>query len=392
MGIMDRPTILEINLSALKHNINEIRKIIGPDRAIFSVVKADAYGLGAHAIAPQLERLGVNGFSVATCREGVQLRESGVTLPILIMGGMYAGEGSLVSRYDLMPAVYSEENIEAVATEARRRKATFKIHLKINTGMNRLGVQPNRIEAAIGLIRKLGGLELVGVFSHLAEAHPDGSILQDNQIAIFEESLEILRRLKIEPRWIHLSASSGVISSAGKKGLYNAVRPGILMYGSLSDTELIKRLNVRPVISLVSEIVQLRRVEAGQRISYSGTYTTECESLLAVIPMGYADGLPRSLSNKGDVLVHGLRAPIRGRVCMDMTIIDVTDIPDVALGDQVIVFGSQDGASVPLEEVAAKAGTIPYEIITGVSLRVPRMYRLNGLTVNSGRNSAEEKG
>jgi alanine racemase len=371
---VSRPTILTVDLDALRHNFNVIRAQAGDGVGVWPVVKADAYGLGSVPIAQALQQYGAAGFGVATTAEGVLLRDGGITAPVLLLGGIYPGEGPMVERYRLTSVVHSLPNLMETAAEARRLGATFDVHLKVDTGMNRLGVRPEAVEGAVLAMRESGRLRLSGVLSHFADSDPVYTAAAIAQLDRFEAALATIARTGENPRWIHLANSAGLIAARGGRGLFNAVRPGILLYGSVKNPDADGLLPVRPVATLRTEIVLIRPIAAGERVSYGGTWTAPRVSTIAVLPLGYADGLRRDLSNKGEVLVRGKRAPIVGTVCMDMVMVDVTDVPGAAVGDPAIVFGAQDGATIPLEEVAAKAGTIPYEILTGIHWRVPRIY------------------
>ena len=371
---MIRPTRMRIDLDALEHNLRTIRELVGDPVHIWAVVKADAYGLGAPPIALHLERWGVHGFGVASCEEAIRLRSGGVTSPIIVLGGIYPGEGSVARLHRLTPVVYSERNLEETAVEARRAGTVFDVHLKINTGMNRLGIQPEDVGAAVAKLRETGNLNMTGVMSHLAESDIAFSEHTESQVARFQAVLDTLESLGALPREIHLANSAGIIASREGRGIFNGVRPGILLYGSVPDPALAGRVPVRPVVTLATRIRQLRRLGPGERISYGGIFVTRRESLIAVLPAGYADGLTRALSDKADFLIRGRRAPIAGRVCMDLTMVDVTDIPGVSVGDEAVLFGGQEDHSIGIEEVAAKAQTAPYEILTSINDRVPRIY------------------
>ena len=371
---MPRPTILTIDLDALRHNYVAIRARVGAEIAIWPVVKADAYGLGSVPVAQHLQLCGAAGLCVATTAEGILLRDGGVTAPILILGGIYPGEVPMAARYRLTPVVHSFPNLHETATEARWLGTVLDVHLKVDTGMSRLGVATDDVEQAALAIRESGHLRLTGVLSHLADKARDFSVAGGDQLTRFEAALTTLARLGERPTWVHLSASGGILASQDGEGLFNAVRPGILLYGADPSPDLAGILPIRPAVTFQTEIILLRQIAAGERVSYAGTWVAPRPSVIAVLPLGYADGLRRVLSNTGEVLVRGRRAPIVGRVCMDMTMIDVTDVPGAAVGDPAVVFGRQGGATIALGEVAAKAQTVPYEILTGIHWRVPRIY------------------
>lgn len=368
---------LVIDLLALEHNYNWVRRKVGHGVAVWAVVKANAYGLGAVAVAQHLERLGVNGLCVATLDEAVELREGGIISPILVMGGIFPGDGPRVVQYEISPVVYSMKNLEETAAEARRTNRVFGIHFKVDTGMSRLGFQEHEVEPALARLRELGTLKVVGLMSHLAEADPEFSVHTNAQIARFEAISKQVEQLGFRPAFRHLAASSGVIASKGSMGLFNMVRPGIVMHGSVPNFDLKALVPTKPVATLCTEIMQIKHLGIGERVSYGGTFVTKRETVIGVTPIGYADGVPRLLSNTGHMLVRGRRVPIAGNVCMDMTMIDVTDVPGVSVGDEAVVFGAQQGGEIPLEEVAGQARTNAYAVLTRIGRRVRRIY-VNG--------------
>lgn len=354
---------------------------------IWGVLKADAYGHGAPAVARTLERAGIGGLCVALLEEGLELRAAGITVPILVMGGYYGPhhrglEEALEGR--LTPVLYHAEQIEALARLARDRDAgPLAFHLKFDTGMARLGASRHAADELLGLVSHTQGVAMTGLMSHLACADSSDAEPTLAQLRLFESIVRAAKARGLAPRHCHVANSAGAIAFAASR--FDAVRPGIALYGvspfEAPPTEQIEPIasDLRPVMRVRSEIVALRTVADGERVGYGHTWRAEGERRIATIPMGYADGLSRALSNRGHVVVRGRRAPIVGIVSMDLTTVDVTDIPGAALGDEVVFLGTQDGplgsAQVTSEEIAKLLGTIPWEVVTSISRRVPRFYR-----------------
>ncbi|MBZ0270745.1 alanine racemase [bacterium] len=366
-----RPTFARIDLDALEHNFRVIRRRLGEDIGIISVVKADAYGHGAVPIAANLERLGASGFAVAFCEEGVQLREGGITKPILVLGGIYIGEAQKASYYDLTPVLFSRENAEETAREVRRVGRRLAVHLKVDTGMNRIGMRPEEAEDVLRLVRESEVLDAQGLLTHLATVSPDLGDSYWRQVTAFRDVVDRLTPMMDKPQ-VHMANSAAVL--AAPRPPFNAVRVGKAMLGAYPGDAFRGMLPLRPVLSLGTQITHLNAIRAGEAVSYEGTFVAGRETLVATIPMGYADGLNRKLSNTGEALVRGQRARIIGNVCMDMTMLDVTDIPGVAAGDPVVLIGRQGDGEINVHEVARHCGTIPYEIFTNINHRVARVY------------------
>lgn len=380
-----RPTRAEVNLAHLRHNLRVVERAIhdqaGEKAAIWGVLKADAYGHGAPAVARTLERAGIPGLCVALLEEGLELREAGIRIPILVMGGYYGprleGLEAMIEQ-GLLPVVYEPNQIERIATITRLRadgQPSVRVHLKVDTGMGRLGSARRDVDAMLEAFRKYPEVRLEGLMTHLACADGDDLESTLDQLRRFQEVEAKTRAAGLSPRVRHAANSAGLLRIAGSQ--LDMVRPGIALFGvpprrgSASD--------LRPVMRVRTEIVALRTIEQGDRIGYGHTWEAQRASVIATIPMGYADGLSRHLSNKGHVLVRGARAPIVGTVSMDLTMIDVTDVPGARLGDEAVVLGDQEGplgrGLIGVDEIAEHAGTIPWEVLTSISRRVPRFYR-----------------
>lgn len=369
-----RPTRAEVNLGNLRHNLRVLRK--STPAGIYAVLKADAYGHGAPAVARTLERAQVDGFAVALLEEAIELRNAGITRPVLVMGGYYGKAWDEVLASNVTPVIYDAAQIEGLALAVRYAGAAPVLaHVKIDTGMSRLGVRPNELTRILDALHRFPEVKLDGLMTHFACADDRAGSSVHDQLRIFDRATAVVRENGFTPRVRH-AANSAALLLGTADGL-DIVRPGIALYGVAPTSGVGEDL--RAVMRVRSEIVALRDLEIGESAGYGWSWTAQRPSVLATVPIGYADGLPRALSNKGHFLVRGHRAPIVGAVSMDMVMIDVTDIPAAALRDEVVVLGSQDGPqgrlSVTTEDLAAWAGTIPWEILTNVSRRVPRFYR-----------------
>jgi alanine racemase len=368
-----RPTRAEVSLEHLRHNLTELARVA--QVPVWAVLKADAYGHGAKAVARTLERAGARGFCVALIEEGIELREAGILAPILVMGSHYTSAWAELLRHQLTPVLSRIDQIEALAEEVRERGgAAFGVHVKIDTGMARLGVPLSELaDFAAALVRR-PELRLDGVMTHFASAESD-ALFVGQQLALFERGTELLARMGLVVRMRHAANTAALL--AHPQARLDLVRPGIGLFGMAPG--IVGTEGLRPVMRVRSEVISLRSLSRGASVGYGATFRAARESRIATIPMGYGDGLSRALSNRGHVLVRGRRALIAGAVSMDLTSVDVTDIPGVQIGDEVVVLGSQEGPlgsdTVSAEQIAAQTGTIAWEVLTAVSRRVPRFYR-----------------
>lgn len=375
-----RPTRAEVNLAALRHNLRVVVKHAGAAK-VWPVLKADGYGHGAPAVARTLERAGAQGFCVALLEEAVELRDAGIRTPILVMGGYYGGAYEEIVERGVIPVVYDVAHLEGLARAARSLGRRVEAHLKVDTGMARLGLRLDDLERFAQKLATLDGVTITALMTHLACADGDDEETTE-QIARFEEATARLARVGIAPGVRHAANSAALLRG---QAIFDAVRPGIAIFGVSprvppnvrAGTPLTAEL--RPVMSVRSEIVDLRTIEPGESVGYGALFVAKRKTRIATIPMGYADGLSRQLSNKGHVLVRGKRAPIVGAISMDMSMVDVTDHPGIELRDEVVVLGVQDGPlgkdAISADEVASHAGTIAWEAMTSISRRVPRFYR-----------------
>lgn len=369
-------TWAEIDLSCLKHNYLALRELLPRGCRFLGVVKANAYGHGAVPVAKKLEELGADYLGVASLDEGAELREAGIRLPILILGHTSPAYADDLLRYDITQTVFDLEEAALLSAAAEKAGKKLKVHVKADTGMSRLGVlcDEEHMDAAaetIAAICSLNGLKPEGIFTHFAVADTD----EEYTMRQFTRFLAILDRL--EKRGVtfqirHCAASSAVLNYPCTH--MDMVRPGIALYGHYPSDGMEALCPLMPVMELKTRVAAVRALPAGTSVSYGCTHTLERDSRLAVLPIGYADGFFRLFSDRLEVLVHGQKASITGRICMDMCMIDVTDIPDVKEGDVVTVYGAEGGAVQPIENGAGLVGTIQYELLCAVSQRVPRIY------------------
>ena len=371
-----RPTIAEIDLSALRHNYQEVTKIIPADFGILAVVKADAYGHGFMDIAMELEKLGVTAFGVAFLAEGIQLRKSGIDRPILILGGVYPGQEKKCIGFNLSTAIFSLEQARLLNYVAGKMFRKAKVHVKIDTGMGRLGIPHDEASAFFSRLRGMKHLELEGIISHFASADEldeDGRQFTARQVEAFARVVAQARSEGFAPRYVHIANSAAAFSL--DLPFCNMVRPGIALYGALPSADFAGRMDLWPVMHLKSRVAMLKWVEPGTSISYARRYVAAGKTLVASVPVGYADGYRRSLTNRGEAIVRGKRAKVAGTVCMDWIMLDVTHVEGVAVGDEVVLLGcDREGNCIRAEELAAWSGTIPYEVFCCISKRVPRVY------------------
>ncbi len=370
-----RPTWAEINLESLAFNFRSVKSFVGEKINYLAVVKADAYGHSAGDCARRLEREGVDWFGVAIPEEGLELRKIGITKPILCLGSFWKGQENLLIEAALTPVVYRTEQLDLLNRACAVRRVVADVHIKIDTGMGRIGVRVDEFSNFVQQFSNYRNLKVQGIMTHFAAAdNLNENDFTAQQIERFEECVKIAARCGINPFYLDLANSPGAIVHPQARG--NLVRLGGVLYG-LGDDVLPKNVSapeLKPVMSVKTEITHLKKVLAGETLGYSRTFETKRDSLIATIPIGYEDGLPRILSNRGRVLVNGIFAPIVGRVSMDWTIVDVTDAPDTKIGDQVVVIGEQNNLHLRASELAELSETISYEITCGINRRVPRIY------------------
>jgi alanine racemase len=376
--ILDGRTWAEVSLAALGENFHAIQKHVGQNVTICGVVKADGYGHGAVECARALESDGAEWLGVTDAAEGLALRGAGVTARILLMTGIWKGEEDGIVAQNLTPTIWEPWHIETLERAARKREMVLPVHLKIDTGMHRLGAPKDALPRLCEMLSASKHLSLEGVSTHFASAEVLDAQDALRQMKCFEEGLAVLQNYRLRPSLVHMGNSAAM--SARPDTWKTMVRPGIALYGySLAFTRggepaAVVPLPLRPVLSWKTRVLTVKEVAAGQAIGYMGTFVTKERSRIAVLPVGYADGYPRLLSNRARVIVGGEYAPVVGRVSMDLTIVDVSHIRGVAVGDEVILIGRDNGKSVDAVELARLCESVPYEILCGLSQRVPRVY------------------
>jgi alanine racemase len=371
-----RPTWAEINLDNLRHNFRVMRQALGADVSIMAAVKADAYGHGAVKCARALEDEGAEWFGVALPEEGLQLREAGIRRPVLCLGGFWEGQEEMVIEAKLTPAVFRIDLLGRLDARARAMGRIVDYHVKIDTGMGRLGVPFLELGDFLDAASRFENVRLDGVMTHLAAADESGQAeFTEAQMSRFAEAVEQARARGHSPTWIHQANSAAAHARPSSRN--RLVRLGGVLYGLWRDVtdRQTAPLDWRPVMSLHTRITFLKTVPAQTPLGYGCSFVTRRESRIATLPIGYRDGLRRALSNRGSAIVRGQAAPIVGRVSMDLTMIDVTDIEGASTGDEVALIGRQGECEITAEEVAAQSGTISYEVTCSISERVPRVFK-----------------
>ena len=376
-----RPTWAEVSLRTLSENYRVVRDYVGQGVAVCAVVKAYAYGHGAVECSKALQEEGATWLGVTSLDEAIPLREEGIDTRILLMTGFWGGEEEEVVRLGLTPTLWEVEHVELMEKAAARVGVSqHDVHLKIDTGMGRLGATTEDLPQVLQALRSASHLKLEGVATHLASSEVLDAPSVAEQLKNFEAARGMLREFGFNPTQVHAANTSAVISH--HESWNTMVRPGLALYGYHLPFERAGRvvsgrnwkLPVKPALTWKTRIFSVREMRAGQALGYGGTYVTKAPSRVAVLPVGYADGLNRGLSAGGRVIVRENYAPIVGRISMDLTLVDVTGIPGVEVGDEVVLLGSSDGLNVDALEHAELANTIPYEILCAISKRVPRRY------------------
>ena len=386
-----RPVWAEVSVSALADNYRSIRDYINPTsekritaRKVLSIVKGNGYGHGGAQVAKTLEKVGSDWLGVASAGEGIEIRKNGVCTPILVLGGFWRGEEKNFLEYDLTPAVHRCEQLATFeAAAARLRKKHVPIHVKVDTGMNRLGIAPSDADCFARQLARCPHLELGGVFTHFASSE----VLNDSPSGIqtrlqterFYTAVDRLRALKVDTGLLHLANSAAI--AARPETWADMVRPGAILYGYHPGLDPVERrieieskLPLRPVMSLRARLIGLRTVAPGDSVGYNASWVAQRPSKTAVMSAGYGDGIHRSLGNRGSVYIRGHRAPMIGIISMDVTLLEVTDVPDVAMGDVATVYGTDGDNVYPANVIARSIGTVTSDLLCAVSQRVPRFY------------------
>jgi alanine racemase len=373
----------EINLGAIRHNIKSLKKNLGKDVKFMAVVKADGYGHGSVNIARVALKNGATWLGVARLNEAVRLRDAKIKAPILVFGHVRDSDVELIAKHDLTITIINQKMAEDINLEALRQGVYIKAHLKIDTGMGRLGMLPDHLRARpalnneaakeIKVISDLENIKSEGIYTHLASSDSRDKSYTEYQLENFNLLLEELVSKGVSLKICHVANSACIIDIPHAS--YDMVRAGISLYGLYPSNDVYKQnVLLKPALSLKSVVTSLKELPAGFKVSYGMTYTTQITTKIAIVPVGYADGYPRLLSSNGFMLVRGKKAPIAGRVCMDQTMIDVGHIPMVQPGDEVVLIGRQGNEEITVDEIAKNAGTINYEIVSMISNRLPRVY------------------
>ncbi|MGG2015502.1 alanine racemase [Bacillus sp. S10(2024)] len=372
-----RDTIVEINLDAVKHNVREFKKRVNDENiAMMAAVKANGYGHGAIQVAKAALEAGVSHLAVAFVDEGIELREAGITVPILVLG--YTPEEAVIDaiEYDIMITVYRIEDLKNIDCIAERLQKKARIQMKIDTGMSRIGLQEEEVVPFLQELKKMQHVEVEGIFTHYSTADEVDKTYTLMQKDLFEKAVNIAKDMGIHLPFIHSSNSAGTMELNNE--FQNMVRVGIGIYGMYPSNEVNhKTVALQPILTLKSKVAHVKRAKQGRGVSYGNTYVATGEEWVATIPIGYADGFSRQLSSKGYALINGMRVPIIGRVCMDQLMLDVTKVMPVHVGDEVVLYGKQGNEEIAIEEVADMLGTINYEVTCMLDRRIPRVYKEN---------------
>ncbi|HXN20877.1 MAG TPA: alanine racemase [Candidatus Binatus sp.] len=385
--IEGRPVWAEISLKAILHNLRVIRRQVGANRKVLAVVKSNAYGLGAVPISKALQKAGSEWFGVTCANEGLELRDAGIRKPILVLTGFWPGEEKRLIQNHLTPTVtrvddlrYLERAAKSLHTKSSRKSSSpVRFHLKINTGMNRLGISADEIQAFAAALADSPHLQLEGTYTHFASAEDFTAEQTNQQEQLFRDCLARLGALGISPGIVHM-ANSGAICARPSTWV-DMVRPGAILYGYHQSfdppqkrEEVKGAMPLAPCLSLRARIISLREVPVGQAVGYAARFVTTRPSKIAVINAGYADGVVRARTNRGCALVRGLRVPLVGTISMDLTMLDVTDVPGVTLGDVVTIYGKDGEAAIEVSDVAREIGTVTSDLLCALGRRVPKYY------------------
>ncbi|TAK31142.1 MAG: alanine racemase [Chloroflexota bacterium] len=365
-------TWVEVDLDAIRQNVRVLRAHLGDGIHLAAVVKANAYGHGAPAVAQAALAAGAEHLAVVSVQEGVELRQAGLTAPIVILGYTPEWEAETVVENGLAPTVTRPEVVLALSQAAVTRGTRVRVHIKVDTGLHRFGAEPREALALRDLIASLPGIELEGLSTHFASADEADKTFTREQFALYQQIAHQMPEVRLR----HAANSSAVLDLP--ETALTMVRIGIALYGLYPSLDVSRDVPLRPALSLKSRLARLHGLETGDPVSYGCTWRAQRPSRVGLVPCGYAHGLRRALSNTGMMLVRGRRVPIRGRICMDQCVVDVTDVPEAELHDEVVIIGRQRDGEITADEVATQVGTISYEILTGIPPRVPRVYLQDG--------------
>jgi alanine racemase len=367
------PTTATISLSALAHNLAQLRRCLSPGCDLLAVVKANAYGHGAVEVTRTLIQQGVSRVAVVSVDEGLALRQAGVNAPIIVLGPLFPELIPAMIAQQLTPVVSDAGVLPALADAAQDANLSYPVHVKVETGMGRLGLPPGEVPSLIESPYFKGPLQLEGLMTHLADTDGPSTEFTEQQLRIFRQVLRQLDQAGLTVPLIHAANSAAIVRYPHAH--FSLVRPGIMLYGYHTLPDAVVAPTLKPVLTLTTTIAQVRVLPRGESVSYNCSFTAARPSRIAVLPIGYADGYPRRLSNRGTVLVQGRRVPIVGLICMDMMMVDITGVPHANVGEEVVLIGRQGDEAITADELAEQAGTIPYEILCGIGPRVPRIYQ-----------------
>ena len=374
---MWRETFAKVDLNRLAHNVRTLKSCVAPGVRLMATVKANAYGHGALPVSKAALKAGADQLGVATVEEAVYLREAGVGADILVYGALPHAAADTVVAHSIMQTVFSKEDCAALSAAAKKRGRQCRVHVKIDTGMNRLGVKEEK--EVLDLFSRIGedpALELVGAYTHFTSSdEPLGDLpasITEQQRERFLYLISLVKAKGIAIPILHASSSAGLLRDA--RYHFDMVRPGISLYGYHPSLHFSQDVDLQPVLSLETHVVRVHTILPGEAVSYGRTFIANKTERIATLPIGYADGVPRGLSNVGSVQIHGIKAPIVGRVCMDQMMVRVTHIPDVLVGDKAVLYGGHAGSGSSLAEAADLLDTISYELLCRISERVPRVY------------------
>ncbi|KFN11766.1 alanine racemase [Bacillus pseudomycoides] len=375
-----RDTIVEVNLDAVKHNVREFKKRVNDKNiAMMAAVKANGYGHGAVEVAKAAIEAGVNQLAVAFVDEGIELREAGVTVPILVLGYTPVDVAKDAIGYDIMMTVYRIEDLKGINEIAKQLEKKAHIQVKIDTGMSRIGLQEEEVAPFLEELKNMKYIEIEGMFTHYSTADEINKIYTNMQTSLFEKAVNAAKEMGIHLPYIHSSNSAGSMELSNT--FQNMVRVGIGIYGMYPSKEVdYTVVSLQPALSLKSKVAHIKHAKKNRGVSYGNTYVTTGEEWIATVPIGYADGYNRQLSNKGHALINGIRVPVLGRVCMDQLMLDVTKAMPVQVGDEVVFYGRQGEEEISVEEIADTLGTINYEVTCMLDRRIPRVYKENDET------------
>ncbi|MBI4319979.1 MAG: alanine racemase [Chloroflexi bacterium] len=381
VGWRGRPVWAEIDLDAIAHNTRALKRLIGDKVELLAVVKANGYGHGAVMVSVIALRSGASRLGVACVDEGIQLRRAGISSPILVLGYIPPCEAAEVVRFELTPTVNTMQLALALSSKSAAASVTTPLHVKVDTGLTRFGLLPEEVAGFVKGLLTMPNLRLEGLWTHFASADEPDKEFTHRQLAIYNDTLAALARSGIAVACRHAANSAATLDIPASH--LDMVRCGIGVYGMYPSNDVSRPVELRPAMTLKSKVARLRRLPPGTTVSYGRTYVTRAPTSLALVVLGYADGVRRALSNAGHVLVKGRRANIAGRVCMDQFVVDVEGIEGVQQDDEVVLMGRQGLEAIPAEEIAGLLGTINYEVTCGISARVPRVYLSNGKPIGA---------